>query len=186
MVINEAELNEIYSTTSSIAVFWTSRSRLDPINRVAACYAPHLEVSQHWDSLASEAPGFSWRPVARLRSCAHKVNSVDVPANGAMTMRSIGPQGEREKSMKVASAVAASMLAAILSSAAHAFPGSPSRNDEVSIMMHVGGGCGKGNHRTNAGQCVSGQAAKVQGLSSGACPPGSHLGNKGRGCRQND
>jgi hypothetical protein len=89
--------------------------------------------------------------------------------------------------MKVASAVAAAgMLAAILSSAAHAFPGSPSRNYETSITMYVKSGCGKGNHRTNAGQCVSGQAAKVQRLSSGACPPGSHLGNKGRGCRQND
>jgi hypothetical protein len=88
--------------------------------------------------------------------------------------------------MKVASAVAAGMLAAILSSAAHAFPGSPSRNYEASIMMHVGGGCGKGNHVNNAGGCVPGKAAKVQQLSSGACPPGSHLGNKGRGCRQND
>ena len=85
--------------------------------------------------------------------------------------------------MKVASA--AGMLALILSSAAQAFPGSLSRNYETSITMYVSG-CGKGNHRTNAGQCVSGQAAKVQRLSSGACPPGSHLGNKGRGCRQND
>jgi hypothetical protein len=73
--------------------------------------------------------------------------------------------------MKVASAVIAGMLAAILSSAAHAFPGSPSQNDEASIMIHVRSGCGKGNHRTNAGQCVSGQAAKVERLSSGACPP---------------
>ena len=88
--------------------------------------------------------------------------------------------------MKVASAVAAGMLASILSSAAHAFPGSPSRNYEASIMMHVGGGCGKGNHVNNAGQCVSGRPAKVERLSSGACPPGSHLGKKGRSCHQND
>jgi hypothetical protein len=89
--------------------------------------------------------------------------------------------------MKVASAVAAGMLAAILSSAAHAFPGSPSRIDEASIMMHVAGKCGKGGwHRNKEGGCVFGKPAKVKRLASGDCPPGSHLGRKGRNCRLND
>ena len=88
--------------------------------------------------------------------------------------------------MKVALAMAAGMLASILSPAAHAFPGSPSRIDEASIVLPVADGCKKGNHRNNAGQCVYGKRAKVKRLASGECPPGSRLGNKGRNCRLND
>src|SRR5262245_60143737 len=89
--------------------------------------------------------------------------------------------GERGgKPMKVTSAVTSGMLASILSPAAHAFPGSPSRIEEASILIPVKGGCGRGNHRNNEGGCVSGPPAKVRRLPSGDCPPGSHLGNKGR------
>jgi len=57
---------------------------------------------------------------------------------------------------------------------------------EAPFVMRVGGGCGTGNHRNRAGQCVGGPRAEVGQATSGTCPPGTRLGNNGRTCRRND
>jgi hypothetical protein len=94
----------------------------------------------------------------------------------------IGPR------LKVASAVAA-ILASMFSFTAHSFPGSPFQNYEAPSVTLISG-CGKGNHRTREGQCVSGRAETVARASSGVdgvvCPPGTRLGNKGHNCKRID
>jgi hypothetical protein len=85
--------------------------------------------------------------------------------------------------MKVALAVAASMLIMGFSFDVQAFPGSPHQTYEapsVTLVM----GCGKGVPRTKEGGCaLAGQTRTVAPASSGVngtvCPPGTRLNMKG-------
>ena len=90
----------------------------------------------------------------------------------------------------LASAAAGILMVSVFSLNAQAFPGKPSQpSDEASVVTLVGG-CGHGNHRNRAGQCVNGPAPVAGQASSGAsgatCPPGTRLGTNGRNCRRID
>jgi len=92
--------------------------------------------------------------------------------------------------MKVAFAAAASMLVLGFSFDVQAFPSSPTANQEMAAVTLIRDSCGKGNHRTQAGQCVSGpaeKAARSSGVMNGTtCPPGTRLGVRGRNCQRID
>jgi hypothetical protein len=80
----------------------------------------------------------------------------------------------------------AAVLFSMLPLAVQAFPAAPFQIPDETVVMLVTG-CGKGNHRNNAGQCVNGAREKVGRPSpSGVCPPGTSLGNRGGSCRRND
>ena len=81
--------------------------------------------------------------------------------------------------------IATVIAAAAFSFEANAFPGANAQAYDGLVIL-VGEGCGKGNHRNRQGQCVNGQAAEVPASAPGACPPGTRLGNRGRTCRRID
>jgi hypothetical protein len=92
--------------------------------------------------------------------------------------------------MKVAFAAAASMLVLVFSFDVQAFPSSPTENQEMAAVTLIRDSCGKGNHRTRAGQCVSGGQEKAAresyGVNGTTCPPGTRLGVRGRNCQRID
>lgn len=101
--------------------------------------------------------------------------------------------------MKFASAAAAAMLGAVVSFNAQALPVSPSPSGQAEpLVTLVAGGCGPGFHRGPYGHCraneavvvVPGAAVVVEPVAPVVvapviCPPGTHLGPRGRACRPN-
>jgi len=101
----------------------------------------------------------------------------------------------------LASIAAGVMLVAMASLNAQALPAGPSSSgDEISDVTLVAGGCGIGWHRGPAGVCrpnaravvvapvapvVVAPAAPVVVEVAPVCPPGFHLGPRGRACRPN-
>jgi hypothetical protein len=101
--------------------------------------------------------------------------------------------------MKFASTAAAAMMAAVVSFSAQALPLSPAQSGQAEpLVTLVAGGCGPGFHRGPGGGChpnreavvvVPGAAVVVEPVApvvvAPVCPPGFHLGPRGRACRPN-
>jgi hypothetical protein len=109
-------------------------------------------------------------------------------------------KGSKQMPMKFASAAAAAVLAAVVSFNAQALPVAAFQSGQAEpLVTLVAGGCGPGFHRGPYGHCRANREAVVVVpgapvvvepvapvvVAPVACPPGFHLGPRGRACHPN-